>query len=211
MSTKPNPDYEHWISMSAWSIKQCFLPLHERDPNDPEIDAENWNIPSKPESKTRQKIHAAKKAGDITPTGNLRNSFRPMDFLKWATDPQNGLTIPTELSPLYEKRLEALPSTNATEPHGNIEHHAAKREQVLGAALAVIKKYPEQAGFSTGTLSGAKIVTLIEQHEVELWSEDEEIPLERETMEKQFNNWLKRLNPSPENPQVKSAHPKNRN
>lgn len=197
MSKKNKPDYKHWMSLQAWNLTHSYLLLHDWDPNDPYVKAEKWVISTKPEYKTRQKIIAARVAGDLIPCHKSKRSFRPLELLAWASDPERGIVIPEELFSLFEEKMKDQKMPIEETPHGNIEVHASKREEIFGAAIAVIARFPVEVGFKDGKLSGAKITKIIEQNSESFWPEDGAPPLSISVMEGHINVWINKLEPIP--------------
>jgi hypothetical protein len=77
-------------------------------------------------------------------------------------------------------------------PHGNVERFAKNREEVLGAALAVVVKLPDQCkNDSSGKFEVTKIAKLIDDKGLLFWPDTGEPPLSREKMEREISKWLK--------------------
>jgi hypothetical protein len=70
------------------------------------------------------------------------------------------------------------------EPHGNTERCAANREQCLGAALAVLKAWPDQC---TGCTA---IATLVDEKAGLFWPDTSEPPLSHERLTRLIDDWL---------------------
>jgi len=75
---------------------------------------------------------------------------------------------------------------------GKAEVYAKDREEVLGAALAVLAQYRDQCITSTGTIKGAKIAKLVIDKAPLFWPSTHEPPLKSETIPKIINEWLKK-------------------
>jgi hypothetical protein len=111
--------------------------------------------------------------------------------------PAGGLPIDT----VYVVRTEALrefeqlisdnEAKNAqTKPHGNTEINAQKREQIIGAALTVITKWPEQCRNGLGKFEATKIAEVIDQKAYLFWHETGNPPLARQKMEREISKWI---------------------
>ncbi|MGD0960834.1 MAG: hypothetical protein ABSB19_13595 [Methylomonas sp.] len=75
--------------------------------------------------------------------------------------------------------------------HGNAERFAQAREQVLGAALAVIVQWPEKCkSNSSGKFEATKIAGLIDEKSLLFWEETGEPPLSLEKMERLISKWI---------------------
>lgn len=75
---------------------------------------------------------------------------------------------------------------------GRAEAYAKNREQVLGAALSILARYRNKCVTTQGKIQGAKIAKLIEDKAGLFWPDLQEPPLERETIPKIINDWLKK-------------------
>lgn len=80
----------------------------------------------------------------------------------------------------------------STKPHGNTEHNSKKREEVLGAALSVLSRWPEVCKNGAGRIEATKIRVLIENKGYMFWREDGEPPLSTGQIEKLLRQWLKK-------------------
>lgn len=76
--------------------------------------------------------------------------------------------------------------------HGNTEINAKKREEVLGAALAVLAKWPNECRAGSGNIKATKIRELIESKGYLFWREDGEPPLKTSEIENLIREWLKK-------------------
>lgn len=90
------------------------------------------------------------------------------------------------------KRLEQdrCSPTPLQRSHGNTEHFAQKREQVLGAAFAVLAAYPEQCRNNKGKIEATKVRQLIEQEARLFWPRIGEPPLQTDGIEKLIRKYL---------------------
>ncbi len=78
--------------------------------------------------------------------------------------------------------------------HGNTDVHASKREEVLGAALAVLAAFPDQCKSSSGNIIVSKISKLIDQKSTLLFSTTNgNPPLSLDTISRLLNKWVKLL------------------
>jgi hypothetical protein len=75
--------------------------------------------------------------------------------------------------------------------HGNAERFAQAREQILGAALAVVTKWPEKCkNNSSAKFEATKIAALIDEKSLLYWEETGEPPLSLEKMERLISKWI---------------------
>ena len=76
--------------------------------------------------------------------------------------------------------------------HGNTEVHALKREQVLGAALAVLSAFPEECKNNSGEIVGSKVARLVDQKSLSLFdTKDGDPPMSLDSISRLINKWLK--------------------
>lgn len=73
------------------------------------------------------------------------------------------------------------------------ERFAKNREQVLGAALCVITKWPEQCANNSGKIEATKIANLIDEKSLLFWPQTGEPPLSREKMERELSKWINQI------------------
>jgi len=112
----------------------------------------------------------------------IRPSERLLEFNKF-------IEIPTKLLPDWYPN-DFSGTKKRKKPHGNAEIYASKREEILGAALAVIAKYPDECRNKRGILGGSNIAKLIDDHSYALFGTTDP-PKARDGMENLINKWLK--------------------
>jgi hypothetical protein len=83
--------------------------------------------------------------------------------------------------------------TTATKPHGNAERHAANREQVLGAAFAVLAKWPEECKDAKGDPKASKIAALVDAKADLFWI-DAQVPLATDSIADHLRDWIRKTN-----------------
>lgn len=80
--------------------------------------------------------------------------------------------------------------------HGNTQVHAAKREKILGAAIAVMAKYPDKCRSATSKrVVGNKVAEVIDQKSG-LFFKEGDPPYSRDTISREINKWIKFLDKS---------------
>jgi hypothetical protein len=107
------------------------------------------------------------------------------------------LVLRTEVLEDFTQRMldsEAGENT-ATKVHGNAERHAEKREQVLGAAFAVLAKWPEECRGAKGDPIASKIADMINAKADLFWT-DAKLPLSTDSIADHLRNWIKKANSS---------------
>ena len=98
--------------------------------------------------------------------------------------------IPTSYLPSWFPDWEPK-KKQKDKPHGNTESNASKREEILGAALAVMAALPEDCKTSTGSFRGSEIANLIDQKSFAIFdNEDGEPPLGKRQASELINKWL---------------------
>lgn len=83
----------------------------------------------------------------------------------------------------------------ATKPHGNTEQNAGKREQVLGAAFAVLAKWPEQCRDKKGEPVASKIADMVDA-KADLFWPDAQPPLATDSIAEHLRVWIKKVSSS---------------
>ena len=109
---------------------------------------------------------------DITPNEQL------FDFELYAELPEQHL-------PLW------FPNKFKNKKPGNTEANASNREEILGAAVAVIANYPKECSWG-GSIVGKRVYKQIYEKSL-IWWDDGEVPLGNETSIELINKWLKTI------------------
>lgn len=79
--------------------------------------------------------------------------------------------------------------------NGHKERHAQNREQILGAAFAVLTKWPDQCVDSKGNPVASKIANLVETQARLFWP-GELPPLTVDSIADHLREWIKKTNTS---------------
>jgi hypothetical protein len=112
----------------------------------------------------------------------------------------DAVVIPAEKVLLHERFMDIaverldIASTNEdkrkeTTSRASVEYNATKREDVLGAAVAMIVSKPQECSTRTGKYQGIKIAKLIDDHSHALFGGN--APLSLDNMSRLINKWLK--------------------
>lgn len=112
--------------------------------------------------------------------------------------PQDSvLVVRTEALREFEQFIadNETEKTTATKPHGNTEYNAGKREQVLGAAVAVLAKWPEECRDKKGEPVASKIAAMVDA-KAELFWHDAQPPLATDSIADHLRDWIKKANSS---------------
>lgn len=106
------------------------------------------------------------------------------------------LVVRTDALREFEQFLKdnEIDTKTSSKPHGNTERFAKKREQVLGAALSVLARWPNECKNGLGKIEATKIRELIENKGYLFWRENGEPPLSTGEIEKLIREWLNKTN-----------------
>jgi hypothetical protein len=80
--------------------------------------------------------------------------------------------------------LKGKQKTTGNSTHGNTEHNAKNREECLGAALSVLKAFPEHCK------SGVAIARLVDEKALLFWPKTGEPPLSHDVLTRLINGYL---------------------
>lgn len=70
------------------------------------------------------------------------------------------------------------------------EHHAKKREEVLGAALSVLIQWPDQCKNKQGKIQATKIAQLVDKKSSLFWEEPGDPPIGNAKIESLIREWI---------------------
>ncbi len=107
------------------------------------------------------------------------------------------LVVRTEALRAFEQLIadDKSEKTTITKTHGNTEHNSGKREQVLGAAVAVLAKWPEECRDKKGEPVASKIAAMVDA-KADLFWPDAQPPLATESIADYIRDWIKKANSS---------------
>ncbi len=80
-----------------------------------------------------------------------------------------------------------------SKPNGHEERHAKNREEVLGAALAVMTAWPEKCRFNNGKINASAIADLIIEKSYNFWRETGEPPLKKDGITRLVSDWINKI------------------
>ena len=117
----------------------------------------------------------------------------PRSFLVWAQS--QNINVPEEMLSLLAREPAAAEAPSLMEHIGRglVGRSPASppsgeaREQVLGAALAALRSFPERCGSASG------IRQVIEDNAPLIWAENHAAPLPADEIERLVSDWLNRL------------------
>jgi hypothetical protein len=188
------PDYSAWDLVEEFTREQAAFLILDLQPRARPRDV----IPSPVQALTWE-LGKAKPDRDTTQEKWLRPA--------WSNEPPRRQVIPgvqfytrPTLRAWCEARGRRPPflypeeRKKRAEPHGNAERFAKNREEVLGAALAVLAAFRESEHLEKG-VTAAGLVRLVEDKAALFWPETGEPPLKHEPAERLIRDWLKKARP----------------
>ena len=138
--------------------------------------------------KENRKIYLENKASQPHKDDYFSTDCLPKDYV---------LVVRTESLRTFEQFLIDEETDNQSNSNrntsGHEERHARNREQVFGAAFAVLGKWPDECNDTKGKPVASKIVRKIEA-EADLFWPNGEPPLSTEIMADHLRDWIKKAN-----------------
>jgi hypothetical protein len=198
------PSYEKWRDRKLWTVHEsvCLVLAIEpetpwlQDPlgvggMDPLIQAFEQYSELATEA-MKEKLLVPFSPWDYT-RPPLERRVVPRSFLAWAKS--CNISIPEELAPvLTQVHVDAGAAAASVLEHlgrgyarRGAERAADPYEQVLGAALAALRSFPERCGDAPG------IRRVIEENAALIWTDTHKPPLPTEEIERLVGRWLDRL------------------
>jgi hypothetical protein len=187
--------YERWLRRPVWRLREEAVPLLLGI--DPDAWARGGETPGSTEVQDRvwAAVHAAvmDRGGPRvidSGAGPEHWCVEPADLYRWASG--RGLVLPESFVILMDFILRAVKApAGAVAVAGTLAetHLASVREQVLGAALNVLAKCPDQCYDAHGLCSGARIAERIAAQSMR-WFDAPEPPLTRPEMTALIDRWL---------------------
>jgi len=202
------PIYEKWCDRKLWTVHESICLLLEVEPET------RWLTDSPDVGGIDPLIEAfeqycelatdAMKDGSLVPFSPWDFTRPPMErrviprsFLEWARI--NRASIPDPLAPVLARQGPEEPAPASAPPPSVLEHlgrgsvlqghlsSSDSREQVLGAALAALRSFPERCS------SASAIRQVIEENAPLIWTETRRPPLPPDQIERLVSHWLGRL------------------
>ncbi|MFZ5621440.1 MAG: hypothetical protein ACOY5W_10490 [Pseudomonadota bacterium] len=177
------PGYEaccqEWALRDYWKLDEAANLLCGTDSNRPlNIDGPEHQDLNQQVQDMRTLITRA----DIPKQGTLSKQYAAKEVIMWAK--KKSLEIPPALlAAMGHKPPEDKPV------HGNALKNAEKRQQVLGAAIAALVRYPAQCKDRGEKPTGTQIAKVLEQQQTTLFP-DGTAPLGIRTMADLINEYL---------------------
>ena len=113
--------------------------------------------------------------------------------------PENSiLVVRTEALRVFEQLISEDANENNTDnptikSNGHKERHAQKREQIFGAAFAVLAKWPDECCDTKGEPVASKIANLVEAKASLFWP-DSHAPLTVDSIADHLRDWIRKAN-----------------
>ncbi|MBA2594634.1 MAG: hypothetical protein H0U97_21305 [Gammaproteobacteria bacterium] len=187
--------YERWLRRPVWRLREEAVPLLLGI--DPVVWARGGKAPGSTEVQDRvwAAVHAAvmdRGGPRVIDSGAGPDDWcvEPADLCRWASG--RGLVLPESFVTLMDFILRAVKApAGAVAVAGTPSetHLASVREQVLGAALNVLAKCPDQCYDAHGLCSGARIAERIAAQSMR-WFDAPEPPVAGPEMTALIDRWL---------------------
>lgn len=198
------PTYGKWRERKLWTVHEAICLLLAIEPEIPWLKESHDVGGADPLIEALQQY--AELVADAMTSGTLKPFSRddlalavsdrrvnPREFLEWAQS--RKIAIPNELAPVLEhdplRRLaEGVAGAEMSARHfsqRSTDRFPDAHEQVLGAALAALRSFPERCRDAAG------IRRTIEDNASLIWPETHKLPLRADEVERLISRWLDRL------------------
>ncbi|HVS25820.1 MAG TPA: hypothetical protein VHE58_00675 [Burkholderiales bacterium] len=198
------PTYGKWCNRKLWTVHEAICLLLAIEPETP------WLKDSHSVGGANPLIVALEQYAELVREAMIGGTLKPFsrddlslavpdrrvnprEFLEWAQSRQ--IAIPNELAPVLEQdplqRLaEGIAGAELSARHYSrriVDRFPDAHEQVLGAALAVLRSFPERCRDVAG------IRRIIEDNASLIWPDTHKLPLRADEVERLIGRWLNRL------------------
>lgn len=154
---------------------------------------------SKSNNRRKEQLLALRKE-KLAKLTEQEESWRKLDrYFPACTLPENSiLVVRTEALRTFEHLLsetenENSQPNNSSKSNGYTERHAQNREQILGAAFAVLAKWPGECLDAKGEPVASKIANLVEAKANLFWP-NAQPPLKVDSIADHLRDWIKKVN-----------------
>ncbi len=202
LATTATPDYAKWSERKLWTVHDAVCLMLSIDPDaarhDPGASLGGFDPVELAIEQYGERADDAMLCGALEPFSRedlsrpaLQRRVEPRAFLKCAV--AWDLPIPDQLAAELARRPARPPVRASTvlehlgRGYRGADYIEEAREQVLGAALAVMTAYPERCTDAVG------IRRAIDDNASLLWPETCRPPLTSMEMERLINRWLSRI------------------
>jgi hypothetical protein len=150
-------------------------------------------------NKRKEKLLALRKE-KLEKLTEKEESWRKLDrYYPACTLPEDSiLVVRTEALRVFEQLLsenEKTTDNTTAKSNGHKERHAQNREQILGAAFAVLAKWPEDCRDAKGEPVASKIAAMVDA-KADLFWPDAQPPLATDSIADHLRDWIKKANSS---------------
>ena len=196
------PDYAKWRDRRLWTVYESVCLMMDWEPDalrhDPAAGMGGFNPVELAIEHYGERVDEAMRVGALKPFSRedlsrpaLQRRVEPFAFLQCVKS--WDIPIPSELEQMLARRPPRPPVEPATilehigRGYRGADYIEEAREQVLGAALAALRSYPERCVDAIG------IRRTIEDNASLLWPDTCRPPLTAMEMERLISRWLHRL------------------
>lgn len=198
------PTYRKWCDRNLWTVHEAICLLLAIEPDTPWLKGSHGVGGANPLIEALEQY--AELIADAMIDGTLKpfsqddlslevrdRRVNPREFLEWAQCQQ--IAIPNELVPVLEQDPLRRLAEGVARAQLIARHHSRRiadrfpgsHEQVLGAALAALRSFPERCRDVAG------IRRIIEENASLIWPDTNKLPLRAEEVERLIGRWLDRL------------------
>ena len=169
--------YEKWLARDTWCVATEAVPLVAG------FDPEQWP-PAGVETTVVQRLEAAM-VDELENAGTDTAAATPAEIVAWTR--RVGISLPDEFARLFEFIQGVLPRHEA--PVEASLEQAAERELLLGAALTLVTRFPDECRDEHGFFDGGHIADLIIE-KAALWFPLEPPRATRDEIAAMLERWL---------------------
>lgn len=198
------PSYGKWCDRKLWTVHESICLLLSIEPETPGLrdryDVGGFDPLSEAFEQYGELAVEAMESDALKPFSPtdlwrppLERRVDPRTFLEWARS--RGISIPDELGPVLARPPVQQPVPDASlfarlgyrDVKRGPDQSPEAREQVLGAALAALRSFPERCR------DAASIRRTIEENAPLVWTDTRKPPLSSAEIERLIGQWLDRL------------------
>lgn len=191
--------YEKWIKADEWSLREHALPLTVGvDPDDSKmLNEESYRAQEVATWTALSDAFSNSAAAALINAAEPAESWRvkPSDYYQWLN--KQAITVPDALDSLMQFILSVVSKpaqsheTMSIDDYANIvpQSRSSDREKVLGAALNIVAKEPDECRDPSGLMNGHALAEMINGQSV-LWFDSPSPPMSVEAMGELLEKWL---------------------
>lgn len=179
--------WDEWLALPALTVRQVVCLDRNMDPE------QYSRIPPdmiRPVQRLERAVEAAIAAGDLKTCGKSDYGdwyLRLREYLTWRCRDGIEPSLPPRLKSLAEAVLEAQLASHKRPDLA--EKYAKAREEVLGAAVALLAKFPD--AYARGSrINVAKLVRDIDDKAKLFWPDTLDMPISSDVAEDLISGWI---------------------